>query len=746
MRMIHKSEFRSKFEKSVNVDIKTIKSSVMCGARLRAIFPCVLLILGALAVCAQNGGARPKFMIEYVQDIERENAKIHLGGNRRAVLMLGDEGAGISTLTMLLTTDFKSIEFNGTAFNYKNTDKNNGALVFEKYVPNLLIDSRTNTSFYDGPSFKRLRSDFMDVASAYSNFDLMNFLREIKIIFSVNFVDGDESSLTNTVQNAARLIKSIPKYSNGIGLVVIDKVSQNTEASIKTATRASLQKYMKVLEDGIQKATTEEDREFQKNQVHLIKILLENEARMGVMKRPEGGYMQAAKEQKNQKKEILQIVDNLSYIAKDKDDFGYMIFENAATRANKLFEAMQEELTEIMPELIVNVHKEYIEENSRDDTVLKILKGIVANPSQVSASSLRLLSDFGTGGHFAALSEHLKFLGFLQTFNASFEMLSFEVSDEWSVAVESVHRKIQNALPNDLIHTIDEITNFYMEFEKLNFLKIDFLNQTMHEADEEFSPHGLEAFMMKLSAIAKNLQLHALSRTMKQISRNVEFLLILTNEMVLGPGEKDLIDAKLTTFKNYIKNSRTWYNFLLKLRDHLSTYSAQWSVSDAKGSHLANQYVGQQKDDTISAGKIGISSIVELLWGIKEKNAIENVQVNQYKLKAIQTLWKNAMSKNEISCTPDRLVAKGYFVALSEVAKASCWKTANFIDIFALNKVFIDIDTEDTKPNSQMTIISPTWEIIQDNLIIPKGRFLGIANLFSNNEPFEPTLDLWNSK
>lgn len=717
----------------------------MCCARLRGILACVLLILGALGVCAQNVGARPKFMIEYVQDIERENAKLHVGDSRRAVLMLGDEGAGISTLTMLLTTDFKSIEFNGTAFNYKTSDKN-GALTFEKYVPNILVDSRTNTSFYDGPSFKRLRSDFMDVASAYSTYDLLNFLHEIKIVFSVNFVDGDESSLITTVKNAAKLIKNISKYSSGIALVVIDKIGQSAEASIKTATKASLQNYMRVLEDGIKKATTEEEREFQTNQVHLIKTIAENEARMGVMKRPEGGYMQAAKEQKNQKKEILQIVDGLSFIKKGNDDFGYEIFENALTRANKLFEAMQEEITELMPELIVNVHKEYIEQNCRDDTILKILKGIVSNPSQVSSSSLRLLSNIGTGSQFAVLSEHLKFLAFLQTFNSSFETLTLDVSDEWADAVANLHQKIQNALPNDLIHTIEEITNFYMEQERLHFLKIDVLNKTMHEADEEFSPHALEAFMMKLSAIAKNLHLHALSRSMKQISRNVEFLHILSSGNVLGAGEKDKIDVKLTKFKNYIKNSRTWYNFLLELRNYLSTYVAQRSVSAAKGSQFVSQQLNEQKDETVIASKIGINSMLQLLSGVKDKNAIENVQVNKYKLNAIQTLWKNAMSKNEISCTSDRLIAKGYFVSMSEVAKASCWSTANFIDIFALSKVFIDIDTGDTKENSQMTIISPTWQIIQDHLIIPKGRFLGIANLFSNNEQFKPTLDFWNGK
>lgn len=59
------------------------------------------------------------------------------------------------------------------------------------------------------------------------------------------------------------------------------------------------------------------------------------------------------------------------------------------------------------------------------------------------------------------------------------------------------------------------------------------------------------------------------------------------------------------------------------------------------------------------------------------------------------------------------LIVKGDSISIAEVIKtAKCWSEAKQIDIFALNTVIIDDDIDIREQNVNITIISPTLEII----------------------------------
>lgn len=66
-----------------------------------------------------------------------------------------------------------------------------------------------------------------------------------------------------------------------------------------------------------------------------------------------------------------------------------------------------------------------------------------------------------------------------------------------------------------------------------------------------------------------------------------------------------------------------------------------------------------------------------------------------------------------ISCSANKLVVESLVVFISDVIKdAECWSTASVIDIYAVEKVFVDVDIDKAQAGAYLTIISPKWEII----------------------------------
>lgn len=105
-------------------------------------------------------------------------------------------------------------------------------------------------------------------------------------------------------------------------------------------------------------------------------------------------------------------------------------------------------------------------------------------------------------------------------------------------------------------------------------------------------------------------------------------------------------------------------------------------------------------------------------------NTMESIQVQGPFLRIIFALVvisvfsgsvnADSTSNITIDCVHKRLVVKGDSISIAEVIKsAKCWSEAKQIDIFALNTVILDDDIDKREQNVNITIISPTLEIIQ---------------------------------
>lgn len=73
-------------------------------------------------------------------------------------------------------------------------------------------------------------------------------------------------------------------------------------------------------------------------------------------------------------------------------------------------------------------------------------------------------------------------------------------------------------------------------------------------------------------------------------------------------------------------------------------------------------------------------------------------------------------------CSGNKLVVKGYDVNISFVLKDPCFGKVRFIEVFALNQLYIDADFDATGQQVQLSLIAPVWTIIGNKKIILNGK------------------------
>lgn len=73
-------------------------------------------------------------------------------------------------------------------------------------------------------------------------------------------------------------------------------------------------------------------------------------------------------------------------------------------------------------------------------------------------------------------------------------------------------------------------------------------------------------------------------------------------------------------------------------------------------------------------------------------------------------------------CSSDKLVMKGHDVNISQIWDAACFGKVKFIEVFALNKLFIDDDFDATGQQVQLSLIAPIWVINDERKIILDGK------------------------
>lgn len=73
---------------------------------------------------------------------------------------------------------------------------------------------------------------------------------------------------------------------------------------------------------------------------------------------------------------------------------------------------------------------------------------------------------------------------------------------------------------------------------------------------------------------------------------------------------------------------------------------------------------------------------------------MKDLVVSSFKLKALSTVFTQTINDTQFLCSTDdkSLNVFGTVVKMSDALSARCWKNAQYIEIFAFSKKFIDQD------------------------------------------------------
>lgn len=637
-----------------------------------------------------------------------------LGQNKSVVLVLGNRDAGKSVLTKFLTTDSTKIQVKDRMLEF-----NGQRTIARTIVPELMIEAETDTSFYDCPVIND-PDEIVDITAARSVHELLDFANEFKILFVIQSLSisnvNNSKDFFQLAENAVNLIKDIRKYSDGIALVVrkveeqVDEEIVYDEDTDRELINKCIEFLIKTETQLIRQSFTSVDAQRQNiEKINFINALLKNE-RIKIFRTP-----MKAEALKLEKEIILSMINkDLRFVEKENEDFSCQINNDTQQTVPILINELKKQLTAALPQSIGSIHKVYVEEQKRNWITLNTTKEIISNSSRINPMEIRLPPSF----HAKQIISHdlegkIRFFAFLQRFSSNEENRVLNISTEVTSQLRS---QVHDILLNEMKDIFNEIKRYFVQNGKQFYLDIEIITKIVNDAQQKLSEIRTEKcipFANQLNKVINELEIDGLNGHIQRISRDLEFMQVLGDEN--EPMPKTIVNEFHSQCKQYADSLKVWYNFVVDLRNQLSTYAVQRNKTTKQAPFLGVYDINiiGSDEDTVEPHIIDVKLALDYLPAITNREAIENVRVNRYMLKALQVIWSTAMSNNSFVCASNRLIVKGNFLKISEIIpNASCWPQIKFIEIFALNKVFIDADINKSGRNVSLSIISPTWEII----------------------------------
>lgn len=215
-------------------------------------------------------------------------------------------------------------------------------------------------------------------------------------------------------------------------------------------------------------------------------------------------------------------------------------------------------------------------------------------------------------------------------------------------------------------------------------------------------------FAMQLTSFVDTL---AVSLSSRNFNKFLDWIKFADFVQLFGKNELQIpmqISSKIDTQREYLRDSQLWYSFLIQIRDKLSEYSAQSTELDQ--GLLMNLTINGENTERIVSDLEIQSTINQIDANIY--STIQHLHVNPFKLKLLQGIWGQSLQRPSKKCSSDgkHLIVEGFNVRISDVLQSDCWGIATEIEVFALNKLFLDADID--RASIYLSIISPVWEIV----------------------------------
>lgn len=232
-----------------------------------------------------------------------------------------------------------------------------------------------------------------------------------------------------------------------------------------------------------------------------------------------------------------------------------------------------------------------------------------------------------------------------------------------------------------------------------------------------------EEFIKQIIQNTKHLKINISDQNfLSKISNYSKYLNFLETVSDQSTHSSSLILGFMDTIE-YLNSSLKWYNFLLKLHERLSEYEIQKDANKYNITNLTDQITKNGHSEV----KITEIDLEQFLCEISMKEHYIYIKditiINQLKLNVLSNILNLTLkNKMQFLCENNTLVVTGRYVKLTDVVILVCPDDIPFINIFALNKIFINTNLDKTGDKVKLSIIAPTWEIIGSQKIILDGK------------------------
>lgn len=300
---------------------------------------------------------------------------------------------------------------------------------------------------------------------------------------------------------------------------------------------------------------------------------------------------------------------------------------------------------------------------------------------------------------------------------------SVQLDSKW--LIPSLRASTRQRLINDISYINTNLEDKFLEFEKKHFeIKELYENmETSHQIISQINSTDLRTFMKQVISTTKILNISISNEYVDRIFMHIEFKDFLQKLDYVDPKSTFEMEDGLKEINKYLNESSVWYMFLMKLHDELSEYRVQKNVTTYESNVtfvIQNCDIDENQKKKIT--DIGLKELLDAV-GLILPPAIESMTVNFFKLRCLENvLHRTMLDQAKEACSPGKIVIKGYNVKLSSYLEMDCPGLISFVDIFALNNLFIDADIHESGKKIQLIFISPTWEIIGNRQFVLNGK------------------------
>ncbi|GIX77722.1 uncharacterized protein CDAR_303361 [Caerostris darwini] len=525
---------------------------------------------------------------------------------KNVILVLGDTGNGKSKFTEWITGNDDKLmsketkKGTGEYIIVHSDDTSHSTITSQTIYPQLIVDSTTNTPYYDCPGFKNTKSTSNDIATTYFVKRIGDYAETIKIIFIINYpsvrTGVDRHNFIELLRQAIDFVKNIDKFRNSIALVAtkVDNqcVKQGGNFNLVGTCKIidAIGDFLQEVKDDLKTRSNNNEAEehFCKNAVKFIEVLLAQDAeqysRIGIFRRPdEPGALNEITLLKEEKNHILRMIHKkLSFTEKSSEDFGYTISGKSKNHINGLVEEINKSVWNSTSQISEEIHNYYrhlvAEIRSKINSFVTTTESTDIDLSKAGELSYRLKNGYNVISNFkedikSSTTPHellKKISNIISNFDIQISnenVLNIESKGNYFTFLQVVSDKKLSTRP---WHELLSGVMTYLVESRRNIL------EDIQDAVEKIKNRIISC----ITDLATEIKAHY-TRKMKQL----EIQILKIKEIILNTcvssvkGELDIGSMAwvypIQELTHYIYESEKWYIFLDALYNKFSEYEVQ---------------------------------------------------------------------------------------------------------------------------------------------------------------------------